>query len=219
MRKNKSYRGFTLIELMIVVAIIGILAAIAIPNFIKYQLRSKTSEAKTVNGGIKTSQESFRAEYDSYVGVVTTPTALMNRSYKTSWTTGGAVGSAMCVAGCNRVNISNNAGDAVMAGCVSYECIGYRPSGDVYYDYVTDAQPAAAGQAPEFTTCARADLDSDGVGGGFLYGTGNAPGAMSMAILADTAGCAALGAAICMVGVNPTDAPASEVVDCDPQNF
>jgi prepilin-type N-terminal cleavage/methylation domain-containing protein len=69
MSKNRALKGFTLIELMIVVAIIGILAAIAIPNFIRYQLRSKSSEAKTVNGGIKTSQESFRAEYDAYVQV------------------------------------------------------------------------------------------------------------------------------------------------------
>jgi type IV pilus assembly protein PilA len=59
-------KGFTLIELMIVVAIIGILAAIAIPNFIKFQARSKTAEARNALKGVYDAQRSYYQNSDTY---------------------------------------------------------------------------------------------------------------------------------------------------------
>jgi type IV pilus assembly protein PilA len=59
-------KGFTLIELMIVVAIIGVLAAIAIPNFMKFQAKSRQIEAKANLAAIYTALEAFRGEYGSY---------------------------------------------------------------------------------------------------------------------------------------------------------
>ncbi len=59
--------GFTLIELMIVVAIIGILAAIAIPNFLRFQLKAKTSEGKTNIAAIRTAEQSYYSEFGTYV--------------------------------------------------------------------------------------------------------------------------------------------------------
>ena len=65
----RKQEGFTLIELMIVVAIIGILAAIAIPNFLQYQMKSRQSEAKTNLQAIKTSMVSFQGEQGCYIGI------------------------------------------------------------------------------------------------------------------------------------------------------
>jgi len=64
--KMRDERGFTLIELMIVVAIIGILAAIAIPNFLRYQARARQAEARINLGAIGTNAEAWRAENNTY---------------------------------------------------------------------------------------------------------------------------------------------------------
>jgi len=62
-----AQRGFSLTELMIVVAIIGILAAIAIPNFMRYQARAKQSEAKSNLVAIHTGEIAYFAEHNKYI--------------------------------------------------------------------------------------------------------------------------------------------------------
>ena len=66
LNKMRSTEGFTLVELMVVVAIIGILAAIAIPNYQKYQAKARQSEAKIALAAVYTAEKSYAVENSTY---------------------------------------------------------------------------------------------------------------------------------------------------------
>jgi|GEM_PF-614631 len=65
-QKHPKQRGFTLIELMIVVVIIAILAAMAIPRFMRASVKSKQSEARLILKQIYTMERAYRQEKDTY---------------------------------------------------------------------------------------------------------------------------------------------------------
>lgn len=110
MRKQS---GFTLIELMIVVVIIGILAAIAIPQFLKYQLKSKTTEATRNLGGLKVNQDAFVSKWNFFVSASATPTGRTPDPAKASW--------------------------VLAAPGMGFDLLGFAPSGQVYYVYSSGA--------------------------------------------------------------------------------
>jgi type IV pilus assembly protein PilA len=116
MRTLHTRKGFTLIELMIVVAIIGILAAIAIPNFLQFQLRSKTGEAKTNLAAIRTAEEGYFAEFNNYIAAAATPGGGGGQN-KRVWSGGGIT---------------------------QFDQLGWSPEGEVFYDYSVSAATGAA---------------------------------------------------------------------------
>ena len=109
--------GFTLIELMIVVAIIGILAAIAIPNFLRFQLKAKSSEGKTNIAAIRTAEESYFAEYGNYVSALPSPPGLED-------------------------NIKTDFSHAVAGE--GFDRVGWSPEGQVFFNYSVEIDADAA---------------------------------------------------------------------------
>lgn len=65
-----AQKGFTLVELMITVAIVGVLAAIAVPMYQKYQARARQGEAKSSLSNIYTALKSFTVEYSSFTACI-----------------------------------------------------------------------------------------------------------------------------------------------------
>jgi type IV pilus assembly protein PilA len=127
---RKSNKGFTLIELMIVVAIIGILAAIAIPNFLRFQLKSKSSEGKVNIAAIRTAEESYLAEFGNYVGVTTPNPAAIPGTSKDPFVAGG-----------------------------NFDQLGWSPEGQVFFQYAVN-YASASPSAYTITAAADIDGDT-----------------------------------------------------------
>lgn len=128
----KRSGGFTLIELMIVVAIIGILAAIAIPNFLRFQLRSRSTEGRINIAAIRTAEEAYIAEFNDYVPATLAPASL-GLDNKVQFTDPGGAGS-------------------------NFDTIGWRPEGAVYFQY--EVTTGCSGQC--YFVAGHADIDNDG---------------------------------------------------------
>jgi prepilin-type N-terminal cleavage/methylation domain-containing protein len=141
---SRSTAGFSLIELMIVVAIVGILAAVAIPSFRTYIQKSKTAEAVTFLGEIRQREESYRAEFGTYCAAPVAPRATPT-SASVSWS---------------------------VAANSAWNQLGAAPDSAVRFTYeVLAGTPGTAGPAGSnitgndfwYVSRATGDLDGDGV--------------------------------------------------------
>ncbi len=123
-RSVRSPSGFTLIELMIVVAIVGILAAVAIPVMSGYVKRSKAAEAFNVLQGIREKEEAYFGEYRRYTRNLPQFPAP--------------------AAACGTCRNETVAWDFAQAGGALWQQLGFAPDGPTYYTYWVNGSYGAA---------------------------------------------------------------------------
>jgi type IV pilus assembly protein PilA len=116
--------GFTLVELMVVVAILGVLAAVAVVSFRKYTLRARVSEAYGMLGTIRMRQESYRSEFSQYCDVSSASHNGTEGSISSTWPTSAPT----------PTTADWNAGLPT-----EWSQLGVRASGPVYFRYDTVA--------------------------------------------------------------------------------